>query len=406
MVSFSVEVENQYIGVSDILNRLSIGYRLGKLMSFPYIHQPFICRRSIPDSFLKTIEKKVLSSNEDDVFFVAQTFGLDSPDVNSSQLRTQETVNTVDIAMLLQRDDVTSINALKQEIECCQETSAAEHLNFLITDEIYEPKVRVKTQHLLGEGSLAADAADWSDREFKSFTWHRYWKKQRKTPTVDLFSKDKINVLVHIRCGDRAWLELKKKSILVHADQFLLLDRREANSSDWRTYIPERLIKTGCFTGKPVEVKTVKLILDRMVEEYGEDAFSFTVISDGYQRTIKEVIRGILTGRLRLSWAEKIQAAKAIINLQRSLMKLRRLPNTSLIIGENSKENFVQSVHAMACADVIIKTTGGFSNIHRLLKKPDSRKVCFDATQIDEQELNNFLENLGCLKTVNHKAYS
>jgi len=401
MIFFSVDIKNKYIGASDILNQLSVGYRLGKMMSFSYIHKPFTCRRSLPNSLTKLIERRLLSPSQEDDLFVAKTFGLANSGFQDSTLAEANLPTIIDIAKLLKNNPNSSIDDLKKEIQCSGNPLVSGYFCFLISDDIYAPDIRDKVKQFLRESSLEVDEVDLSDRDFKLFTSSCYWKSQKLKPINKIFDDNKINVLVHIRGGDRAWVELGEKTILMHGYDLLLLDRERSNSSNWQAHIPTVLSRK--FSQKPISAERIGEILDKITEKYGVTDFSYTIISDGYWRTIKELTTAILGSRLSLSSSELIQLTQALVKQQLQLMMLARRPNTQLLIGENSKEKFAQSVHAMACADVIVKTTGGFTNLHRLLKKPGSLKVCFDATCTDEQSLTKFLEDLGHLQAEKAK---
>lgn len=405
-IFFTIEVKNKYIGISDILTRLYKTYCLGIALSYSYVHKPFFCRRSLPNSTLDRILRKISGFNEakpshfnrENDLFVANFIGMGNSGDNSD-FNTRPNI-TIDIARVLDSELFQNIGELKSRIEDSISPLRSITINFLVTDKIYNDKVSANFQKLFGSTSLEDCHSSEVGKSFKEFASTRYWQARSRQPVSISFDKNKIRLLVHIRRGDQVWIKLQDKMLLMYGNEFLILDQ-SANSSQNPDMQSSLSLSLPNKFRKPVSIDVIKKVLEQLFLEYGRNAFSTIVISDGYKRAYQNLNHALSSGRIKLSQSDKKQMNVFFKQQQKEIVDFARYVNAELILGEDSKVKFMKSVHAVVCADFIIKTTGGFTSLNRLLRIQDSPSVFLDTSDLIPQNLEVFLTEARHFKKPN-----
>lgn len=396
-IFFTIEIKNKYIGISDTLARLYKVYCLGIVLSYSYVHQPFFCRRSLSISILDRVIRKISGFNDGkssrfnrgNDLFVANFLGMGDSGY-SSDVDTKPKV-TIDIARLLDDHYFKDLDELKSQIEDSIPSLNSIIINFLVTDEIYNDKVSGNLERLLGSTRLEDCHASEVGKSFKEFAQTRYWQARSRQPVSISFDPSKIRLLIHIRRGDRVWIELKDKMLLMHGNEFWVIDQ-DANSlqnSDAKSLstasIPVRF-------RKPVSIEVITQVFEQLSLDHGESAFSTIVISDGYKRAYQELSHAIRSGKIQVSQSDKKQIDGFFRQQQKEIVEFAKHINAELILGEDSKVKFMKSVHAVVCADFIVKTTGGFTKLNRVFSRnQDSPSLFLSTSDLTPQELDLFL---------------
>ncbi|NET49018.1 MAG: hypothetical protein F6K09_09895, partial [Merismopedia sp. SIO2A8] len=163
-IFFTTEIDSRYIGISDILTRLYKIYRLGIALSYTYRHKPFFCRRSLPNSTLDRLIRKISGFNEERVsdfnrendLFVAKFLGLSDSENGTDDINidSEGEILTINIADLLGSESFQNIDELKAKIESSMPSLDAVTLNFLVTKKIYDDNVSANLETLLGSTNL------------------------------------------------------------------------------------------------------------------------------------------------------------------------------------------------------------------------------------------------------------
>jgi len=403
---FTIEIKNKYIGISDILRRLYKTYGLGVALSYSYVHKPFFCRRSLPNSILDRTLRKISGFNEgklsyfnrENDLFVANFLGMGNFE-NNSDFDTRSTI-TIDIAKVLDSDLFQNVDELKSRIEDSISPLDSITINFLVTDRIYNDRVSANFKKIFGLTSLEDCHLSEVGKSFREFASTRYWQARSRQPVPISFNQDKIRLLVHIRKGDRVWIELQDKILSMHGDEFLILDKN-ANSSQNSDVQSSLSLSLPNKFRKPVSIDMIREVLEQLFLEYGRASFSTIVISDGYKRGYQELNNALKAGRIKLSQSEKKQINVFLKQQQKEIVDFARYANAELILGEDSKMKFMKSVHAVVCADFIIKTTGGFTSLNRLLRVQDSPSVFLGTSDLTPQNLEVFLTEARHFKKQN-----
>ncbi|MGK7932262.1 MAG: hypothetical protein AB4041_12620 [Microcystaceae cyanobacterium] len=288
---------------------------------------------------------------------------------------------------------IQTIEDLKDKIEGLRIPSASVAFNFLITDKIYKPSVSKKIEKMLGAISLINCHLDVSGQPFRDFVSSRYWQARSKKAVSIPFTPQKVKLLIHIRRGDRIWIELQNKFVLLHGSDSLVLKRDSPQLQNLNQSNALLSKKADQFT-KPIEINAIKQILNTIFSRYDRSIFSIIIISDGYDKAFQEIRHALKSGRLVLSLSERKQMNHFFKRNQQEMVDLAKYCNGTLIIGENSKKKFMQSIHAVACADCIIKTTGGFIALNRLLRGKDSPSLILDCSKLNSEHLDSFIAQI------------
>ncbi|MBD2426345.1 hypothetical protein [Phormidium sp. FACHB-1136] len=395
-IFFTIEVKSKYIGISDTLSRLYKAYCLGISLSYSYVHQPFFCRRSLPISMFDRIIRKISGFNDgkssrfikENDLFVANFLGMGDSECDSDFDARPKF--TVDIARLLDDHYFQDLDHFKTKIEDSIPSINSIIINFLVTDEIYNDQVSGNLERLLGSTRLEDCHASVVGSSFKEFAATRYWKARSRQPISLSFDSNKIRLLIHIRRGDRAWIELKDKILLMHGNEFLVIDQNvnSLQNSDTQSLsiasIPVRF-------RKPVSIEVIAQVFEQLSLDHGRAMFSIIVISDGYKRAYQELSHAIRSNRIQVSQSDRKQIDVFFRQQQKEIVEFAKHINAELILGEDSKMKFMKSVHAVICADFIVNTTGGFTKLNRVFRNQDPPSLFLSTSDLTPQKLGVFL---------------
>lgn len=375
---FSVETTDSGL-VDKLAYQLRILYHVGMACGYEYVHSPLSFRRSwrskasglqrarnqlerlmffkwgsrIPAyrlidkawNITSRVERLLGALFKEERAF-SRFLGLDRFDQYITDKKFQNyTVIDVPYDRILENNAFTNIHQLRGAIEEFIAPSNPVVYRFS-AGRMYPYIARLK-------GLLEASGVDTEDYNFLDLSG-RYWAARNKWPVSLVPDNGKINVVIHIRRGDSTVIDLGKRRIYLHGG----LVTREAF---------ERLLDVD--PGRQVDTREYKLLLDKMFDEFGADNFSCTLISDGYEQTLNLVIKAIYRGHLRLDDQELTNLRRYIMSPDEELLELAGHTNAYAIIGE-SNSNLCKSIHALACADIVLYGSLGFSfGVHKLFSK-------------------------------------
>ncbi|OYD99135.1 hypothetical protein CDG77_02405 [Nostoc sp. 'Peltigera membranacea cyanobiont' 213] len=203
---------------------------------------------------------------------------------------------------------------------------------------------------------LAKSDIDIDNYQYLNFS-ERYWTGKDKS-FLDLpFKSGKIKVVIHIRRGDSMIIDLGSQKIYLHGEVM--------TSEDFK-----RLLEVDA--GREIEICEYEPLLQNIFNEFGEDKFSCIVISDGYDLTFSRIVRAISRGQLKLNHREVKILRKIGNSPKEQFANFLKYPNVSTIIGE-SNTNLLKSIHALACADIVIYSSIGFAyGVHKIFRQNQS----------------------------------
>lgn len=383
---FTIKFIGVNAGLSDMLVRLYSMYKVGKVLSYTYIHTPFICKRSYPLNYIDRIVKKIIG---DKIYHPLSKFiGLEKCDLNIFDKDfLHYNIVELNIEDILENEHISSISDLKNIIESNEHKTEPTIYSFLTTGNFYKFDTQSKINNLLQDTV--------SIKDFRNLVTKRYWQARKRWPISIPFDETKTKILIHVRRGDRACINLGERVICLHGAKVAIV-----NDVDNIVERAKELLETENFK-RPSAASKIALILQKIFDSHGESNFSVIIVSDGYDRTFKVIKSNIDKGHLNLSKSELNQLAIAKKVCRKEFLGLSEYRNVSTIIGE-SKINFFKSVHAIASADVVIKTSGGFASVlHKFFKKSDLPPIIIDTEQYEQQSFQQVLNDIGQLINKN-----
>lgn len=382
---FTIKFVGVNSGLSDMLVRLCSMYKLGKALSYTYIYTPFICKRSYPLNCLDKALKKIVGNK---IYYAINKFiGLDRYEINIFDRRfsNYKTVE-INIENILNEPSISNITILRGIIET-NNTTAPIIYSFLTTGNFYKFNTQAKIDNLL------QDVVGIED--FRDLVTKRYWKARERWSVSLPFDETKAKIVVHIRRGDRACINLGKRVICLHGHKTAIV----TNGSNMVEQAKD-LLETENFR-RPSTVSEIMLILQKIFDIYGKNNFSVIILSDGYNRAFKVIKSNINKGQLNLSKSELNQLESVERDCHKEFLIFSNAQNIFTIIGE-SKTNFFKSVHAIASADIVIKSSGGFASVlHKFFKKLDTPSIIIDVEQYEQQNFQQMLNAIGQLLDKN-----
>lgn len=351
---FTVELP-YWLGLGDKLWHLSKLYSLGMALSYTYVHTPFSCPRSTSGSYLglnlRLIAKNVHSrSKKSD--YLGKFLGLEKRDKTIHDTAFNSfLISPVCIDDLLNSNLIDSINDLQQLIE--QRYSDKRHQIICLTTRQGIYACEVKLNSLIG-GPQAEDAY------IEELGIARgYWQAREQKPIKTRFSPGKIKILIHVRNGDTVTFGFKEKLVSVFGSTVRILDKENDIFEVQR---------------KPVSLKKISHLLEE-IRRCGYDDFSVIFISDGYSRAVEVILKSLLKREVKLSLLNIFRLLGRVFRLEHDLKRCLKQYGATYIIGE-SKRDLINSIHAIAEANIIVMSTGGFAySIYRFLNVDSSTKI-------------------------------
>jgi len=345
-ILFTVQVETN-AGLADKLGKFLNLYRLGRALGYSYVHSPsFESRRSAGlqrknAGFLKRIMSPASEPS------LAEFLGLDLHDeLITSEKYANYSSHIVDVNAIFTAQGFRQLSKLKSRIE----VAAPDTIYVLRWTGKWSLQVIQRLDRFLNRWcEMDARQAAIEGLELPK----KYLLARERWPLSVPFAEDKIRLAIHIRKGDRAVIRLGQRIIAVHASKVDLVREQQLEKLSTRMGQPRSLI----------EVSEVAGCLRQILSDFGADKFSIIVVSDGYERTFREIRKALQDGRLCLQPDELRQLKNMEVSAPREFDAFQSLPNTTTIVGE-SRQNLYQSIHAIVSADIVISTVGGFSKLN------------------------------------------
>ena len=374
-------VQTKESGIDDKLGyQLRILYKVGIACGYEYLHTPISFRRSwksksdwfqkirygieqflllkcgfrIPQYWLVNAIFNKLISLLDKCFgalFKADDtltcyLGLDTFDCCiTDKPFSAYTIMDIPFEQILETTSITDFAQLNQAIEAL--TSAHNQVIYRFSADRIYPYIS-SLRRLLVNSGLGCDYRFLNIAE-------KYWSARHKWPVSLPFDDEKIKVVIHIRRGDSVVIDLCKRQIFLHGD---IVTREEFEKILERD--PGR---------RTIDICKYWSFLRGIFDEFGEDNFSCILISDGYARTFNILLRAIHGGRLILNRDEWKTLRRLIKSADQELSEVFKHRNVYPIIGE-SNMNLCKSIHALACADIVIYRSSGFAaGVHQLFRR-------------------------------------
>jgi hypothetical protein len=365
---FTIKIINA--GLSDQLNQISYLYAVGKALSYTYVHTPFNCPWSsnslgLVSRLIRRFSKVIAGYSVPDR--VVKFIGLDRCDLNIDDADFSD-YQIVDVNL----EEVFSSN---ENLDIFQVQEYVDELNSSSKKIIYSFMWTMKMYKLVPKLAYFIYNLNESDGSTKFDFAKRYWKARASNP-VDLpFDHGKVTVALHIRRGETACIKLNDKIIATLGKVRYVNSIEEANDK-WT---------------EQIDTKEYYAILEKMFTRYGEDKFSVVVLSDGYDRTFKTIKNRSNLDNLKLSKDELMQLSqleKSYDNEEFQIFK--KHSNISTIIGESEQKLF-QSIHAIACADVVIYSSRSFAVTMQKFSEPNRNSVMI---KYNENNLDSIEEKI------------
>lgn len=353
-------------GLGDQLNQLSYLYALGKALSYTYVHTPFVCPRSsslsLCSRLIRRFSKSIGYLNTHDR--VVKFIGLDRHDLNINDAYfSGYKIVDVDLEPALSTNTNPTIFQIKKYIDKLESCPQPALYSFTWTPGMYD--LIPKLDHLMSTLSTSENNIDF---DFAA----RYWQARSSDP-IDLpFDNNKITVAVHIRRGDTACINLNGKIIST------LGNVRYVNSINEATDKWMEQIATYEYYN----------CIRHLFNRYGEDSFSVVVLSDGYDRTFDIIKHKSNIHNLGLNKHELRQLNKLHHSYEKDDMHIfKQHPNISTIIGESQRKLF-HSIHAIACADIVIYGSRSFAIRMHEFRKPNHTSIMINVREYNESTLD------------------
>ncbi len=321
---FTIEVPKN-VGLSDQVWHLDQLYHLGRSPSYTYVHSPFTCPRSYRSSWWQKIgfylKKGFFSTQQADRLI--KFLGLEDlePNINNSYFRKWQKI-IINIDKILEKNTDLDISQLKQIIQ--SNSSAKEIIYVFSTEGLYPFTFQIDQLIQQAESKGIAQDLNFADQ---------YWQARSKMPINIPFDPNKIKILLHIRKGDTACVQLNHKTIYTHGAMAKIANSFEELNGYFR---------------KPVEDREYHLILHKIFAKYGNQAFSTIVISDGYNGTFRTILKSLLKEQIYLNFKEIIQLIIMQLSANSKFEDFLSYSDTSIIIGEYN-QNLLKSIQASVC---------------------------------------------------------
>ncbi|MEH2035522.1 hypothetical protein [Nostoc sp.] len=384
-------------GLADMLWQLSVVYRIAQLLNYTYVHTPITYDKRYKLNFWgKTIKKIDNALNKfikiDRYSHETSKFlGLDKLKYNINDRKfVNYQIIDIPINNIYDENAISNIAQLKKSVEkfINQVTPPSKQVISCLTftPELYKGLRASRLSELLN----SADPDEITLKPLKLQLSESYRRARENRPVNIPFDAAKFKIVVHLRKGDRMLVNLHKKVIVVFSTTVKVLESiTELNEWENRNY------------SNSDETYKAYDILQKIFGTYGKDNFSVIVISDGYKRTFQNIRHAISKGEITLSQEEKCQLDEAEETANKEFEIFGQHSNISTLIGESEKNTF-PSIHAIVCADIVIKTTGGFAWVlHSLFKSPARPSTIIQLGQ-DEDET---VENIGLFLAENNSGF-
>lgn len=368
---------SDWIGITDKLWQLSKLHRLGRALSYDYVHTPFHCVRSSSSSYwqmalLRVSRKLAALSNvqkyqSDDI---GKFLGLErrQRNINDPVFRNYRKTEIL-LDDIFQNKEFGSLAEVKEIVDSIDQNK--ETIKVFTTQQgIYSYVDQI--DRLL---------SDCKEDYFKELEIAKhYWLARSKNSIDSQFLPNKIKVLVHIRNGDMASFKIGNKVLSVFARSVCIAESEDALERSRNAAALQK------FT-KPIALQEYVHLLEAIFQMAAQDIFSVVVISDGYGRALEVIFRALRKGEIALTPLEVLKLLQEIYRSQQQLKSFFSIHNASTIVGE-SKQNLFRSIHAIAEADIVIKSSGSFASlIHQFFKKEDQSTVFLNVHLYREKDL-------------------
>ncbi|MDB5021221.1 MAG: hypothetical protein JWQ28_2348 [Pedobacter sp.] len=410
-------IVNRYFTVitndSGIVDKLAfqmrILYNLGAACGFIYVHTPLAYERSLQSHHFRNITDKIETFlffnlklkvpmfiekivrqldrvlSKLDHFFnkyidwrkhdtLNKFLGLDDFNnrVNEKKFSRYSIVD-VPLKEIVTNNNITTLEKFKEVLE--SHIIEAENVIYSFSSErIYH--------HLADLAKILANSRiDVSNYQYLSFS-EKYWRVKDRSVLHSPFQEGKLKVVIHIRRGDSVVVDLGSQKIYVHGDVTTYDEFQGVLKID---------------SGREIVLDEYKPIVRKIFQEFGETNISCVVISDGYELTFRRIVRAISRGQLRLKHDELEMVRQLHRSATEEPTELLNYQDVSYIIGETNS-NLVKSIHALACADVVIYGSIGFSfGVHKLFRKNMS-SVMIDVKNKHDDYLDGITTMIAAIK--------
>lgn len=344
-------------GVGDQLGTQFIRLmRLGQALGYRYVHTPPLFKRSQVPTLARRIaitatRRLGITLNDLKGDNLTRFLGLDrwKRNIFDPEMRQHELCD-IQLDTLLGKDKHMNISDVREKLRSVYGANSKCIICFSWTPALYN-KIAV-LDALIGEPVVPPDSDD-------SFNFSvQYWERRRTWPVSSVFQSGKVRMVFHIRLGDSTAVDIAGQRILVFGDKILSKEEMlELMKID-----PNR---------RPIHISEYRVILNALSRQFGQQRFSGILISDGYDRTFSIIRKALRAGHKALKGIsdQDITISRRAANHELNDI-LSGFDDWVRIVGE-SESNLYDSIHALACAEIVIYGTGEFaSKVHRLLRDP------------------------------------
>ncbi|WP_414568465.1 hypothetical protein [Nostoc sp. CCY 9925] len=367
-------------GLADMLWQLSLLYRIGQLCDYTYVHTPLAYEKRYELNFLGKILKKIETTvnklRKTDKYSdkLSNFLGFDNWEQNISDKKFINCkIIPIPIDEIYYENKISNIEQLKESVNkfIAEVTPSSKKAIYCLTfrPQLYQGRRAFRLDELLN----SADPEGITLKPLKLQLSENYYRARQNRPVRIPFKPQTVKIVIHLRKGDRMLVNLNKKLIGVFSSQVKVFESiNDLDEWEINNYSNSN------------DTNKADILLQKIFSKYGKENFSVIVMSDGYERTFQNIRHAIFKGEIKLSEEEKRQLNKIEKTPNKEFEVFSKYSNVYTIVGESEKNTF-ESIHAIVCADIIIKTTGGFAWVlHSLFKRQDRSSSVVQLGQDDD----------------------
>jgi hypothetical protein len=351
-------IPTPHSGFTDQLNQFVAFYKLGKFLEYSYVHTTFTNHRSSPKIYELLGINQLFAQFPQVTNFIAEY----------NETRFVELILTTEV---LEENNIQEFIQLKNYI-----------VNF----------VKVQTSHTTNEIFLIKFISPIQGRkavfitnfyltklpeELDFYSAYQTAKKQQQRPPA-FPNSGKLKVLVHIRQGDTAVIEIPGRIYI----------------SLWKQHFPKTIYlnKLDDSFLKIIEPEEYYYFLTKCLSFLNEKPYISIISSDGYYKSFKK-LSNILTRRMSLLFDWLVLWIANIVNKQKFDV-FNKMPDAKLVVGETD-DKLITLIDATLSANIIIVGTqqGMIPKLLSLYPKTENKPILVNLYKTENKPYYSYLES-------------
>ena len=333
-------------------------YLFGRLLGYQYVYQDLTCQRSFSNAYN---------------FLGVDKYNNLPPDTDLSQIPIIDCNITDD----MYSDEMEDLESTKNHIKELLDSSDTEKTQKIVRFNAGSWPQHQKIKRFVYKLSKDTNCRNLFKAELN--LPFLYWKTREKMPVNIPLRHDKIKLVLHIRKGDTAIVNINDE--LFSCWQYKIEPDGSSKVS------VERIKGTHKSLAQNFETSDYYDVLKKLFLELGEHNFSVIVISDGYDRSFQRIRNAASNLDLKL---DDIERAETFYKKDYDVFSTHS--NVHCIIGEK-EDQFYKSVHALASCDAVIYGRGTFAtSIVEYLRFSNDNPVMF--SMANKKNVNSLVAKL------------